>query len=508
MYSYDYSMGQGKPNDSSARGTDFERVRIGAGLIITTAGVICAWMLSDALTRTVGTLTIWVTALALVMVALVAFVYKGSSASWLHPLSLPFGTLAVMSLGAPLWVYFTHRSVGLLYDYGYQLANASTLAVAVSVTTCTALTLVLAGYVVGVGAALVLTKQAWPVIAEQQAPVFRFHNMRHGGLVLMAIGAVSQSVTVVITRGTAYGANQTQYGLPSVLSSIAATSLMAGLILVNIAASHTVKPMRLKDLLFGREWVVLVLYLFAIAASGGRGQLIAPIVYLAWAYGTRVRIISFRWILTGLLLALIVGTMISNYRQHQGLGPGSPSVVMQNAMNDVSSSAWLTQQTIIHVPYMIGYLHGSTYAAAIEGQLPGPISRATGAPTRTASAIFRSIIGFSNPNAGFAESYPSEAYLNFGLAGCLGAGLFLGALMGWAWRKHSETATRPRDVLYPVLLAGLVYGFRSDALTQIKDVLYPMLIVTVLMGWYRVRVSDQDSVTTEEVERATGIGNW
>jgi hypothetical protein len=59
--------------------------------------------------------------------------------------------------------------------------------------------------------------------------------------------------------------------------------------------------------------------------------------------------------------------------------------------------------------------------------------------------------------------------------------------MGWAWQKRRVTATRPRDLLYPVLLAGLVYGFRSDALTQIKDVLYPMLAVGVLMGWYRLR---------------------
>lgn len=501
MYSYDYSIGPNGLDDSSRRRGDSEHARIGASLIIATAGVICAWMLSDALTRTVGTLAIWVIAVALVVVVLVALVYKGTSAAWLHPLSLPFGTIAVMSIGAPLWVYFTHESAGLLYDSGSQSADAATLAVAVSVTTCKALTLVLAGYVAGVGAALVLTRQAWPVIAKQQWPTFRCHDMRRSGLVLMTVGAVSQSATAVITRGAAYGVNQTQYGLPSVLSPIAATSLMTGLILVNIASSPMMKPMRLRDLLYGREWFVLALYLLAIALSGGRGQLIAPIVYLGWAYSTQVRVIPLRSILVGLLLALIIGTLISNYRQHQGPGPAFPVALMQNAMNDVSSSAWLTQETITHVPSMTGYMHGSTYLAAVEGQLPGPISRATGAPTRTASAMFRGIIGFSNPNAGFAESYPSEAYLNFGLAGCLGAGLFLGALMGWAWRKHRETAIRPRDVLYPVLLAGLVYGFRSDALTQIKDVLYPMLIVTALMGWYRVRISHHDSVAAGEVLR-------
>jgi hypothetical protein len=58
--------------------------------------------------------------------------------------------------------------------------------------------------------------------------------------------------------------------------------------------------------------------------------------------------------------------------------------------------------------------------------------------------------------------------------------------MGWAWQRRGQLATRARDVLYPVLIAGLIYGFRSDALTQIKDVLYPMLLLMLIMGWFRL----------------------
>jgi hypothetical protein len=262
---------------------------------------------------------------------------------------------------------------------------------------------------------------------------------------------------------------------------------LVGLILVTLTASHTTKPRRLGSLLRGPEWAALSLYMLAVALAGQRAGLIAPTVYLAWIYSTQVRVIALKWIVAGLLLCLIGGAVISNYRQNHGLSPGSPSAVVQHAVGDVSSSAWLTQQTVIRVPSTVGYLRGSTYLAAVESQLPGPVARAVGAPMRTASAVFRTIIGFSDPNQGFAESYPSEAYLNFGLVGCLGAGLFLGGLMGWAWRKCRETATKPRDLLYPVLLAGLIYGFRSDALTQIKDVLYPMLAVWVLLGRYRLR---------------------
>jgi hypothetical protein len=277
------------------------------------------------------------------------------------------------------------------------------------------------------------------------------------------------------------------YGLSSALSSGAPSALLAGLVSVTVATTHSGQPGRLRDLLRGREWLALCVYLLAVAASGERSGLIAPAVYMAWAYSIHVRPVALRWAVAGLALALVGGSVISAWRGDGGLSPGSPAVIIQNAAGDVSSPAWLTEETLLYVPSTAPWMRGSTYLAAVEAQLPGPLSRATGAPSRTASAVFRGLIGFYNPNQGYAEAYPAEAYLNFGLGGCLGAGLFLGALMGWAWRKRRETAVRARDLLYPVLLAGLIYGFRSDALTQAKDVLYPILAVTVSMGWYRLR---------------------
>jgi hypothetical protein len=407
-----------------------------------------------------------------------------------------------MSLGAPLWVYFTHEAVGLLYDSGYQPVLASTLTVAVSVTACEALTLVMIGYMSGVGIALFFSKRAEPPVIDERSSLFRYQEMRRAGLMLMTLGAVSQWAVAALTRNTTYGANQFQYGWASILGPGAATALLVGLILVTVTASHTTKPRRLRDLLRGWEWAALLLYIVAVALPGERAGLIAPTVYFAWVYSTQVRVIAPRWIVVGVVLAVIGGAMISNYRQNDGLAPGSPSAVMRNAVEDVSSSAWLTQQTVIHVPSAVGYMHGSTYVAAVEAQLPGPLARTVGAPTRTASAVFRNIIGFSDPNQGFAEAYPSEAYLNFGLIGCLGAGLFLGALMGWAWRKRQQRATRARDLLYPVLIAGLIYGFRSDAVAQIKDVLYPILAVWALMGWYRVPTSVTRRIPTAAAQRA------
>jgi hypothetical protein len=460
---------------------------LGISLVVATTGAVYISGFNDLHTSSVGTIATWVAALVLVVAALVALAHKGRHAGWFHPLSLSFATLTVMSLGAPLWVYFTHESIGLLYVTGYQPTTGSTLTVAVSVRACEALTLVMVGYVIGVAAACALTTQARPIVVDQRWPMFRYRDMRRAGLTLMAVGAVSQLAVATLSRGSAYGANQLQYSLTAILGAGATTALLVGLILVTFTASHTTRPRRLRNLLRGAEWAALAVYMLAVSLSGERAGLIAPIVYLAWTFSIQVRIITLKWIVAGALVALVGGAVISNYRQGEGLSPANPSAVMHSAVGSLSSPAWLTQQTVIHVPSTAGYMHGSTYLAAVESQLPGPVARAVGAPSRTASAVFRNVIGFFNPNQGFAESYPSEAYLNFGLVGCLGAGLFLGALMGWAWQKRRETATRPRDLLYPILLAGLVYGFRSDALTQIKDVLYPMLAVWALMGWYRLR---------------------
>lgn len=479
------------PRDEArpASSGDRERARLGIGLAMASAGFVCTWVLSSAQDSPAATLATWVFGIALLVIALVAFARNGSHAGWFHPLSLPFAAITVMSLGAPLWIDFTRQTTGLLYAAGHQSDGASPLAVTVSIAACEALTLVLLGYLAGTGTTLALFKQARSAATDQQPPKFRYRDLRHAGLALMATGAILQLTALILTISTPYGMNQLKYALPSILGPGAAASLFSGLIVVTVAGPHLTKPTCLRNLLLGSEWTALLTYFGATALRGGRSSLIAPAAYLAWAYSTQVRAIAFRSIVAVALLALISASAIVNYRQHNGLWPGSPALILRNAAGGMSSPAWLTEETIINVPSTQGYLHGSTYLAAAQGQLPGPISRSVGAPARTASAVFREIINFANPNQGFSESYPSEAYLNFGLAGCLGAGLFLGALMGWAWRKCQVTATKALDLLYPVILAGLIYGFRSDALTQIKDVLYPMLVVWAVMRFYRLRVT-------------------
>jgi hypothetical protein len=268
---------------------------------------------------------------------------------------------------------------------------------------------VLFGYAVGVCGLRLLTSRPRSAALGPRSPAFRFADMRRAGLSFMGLGAVLQLAVAVMTRGAAYGVDQVQYGLPAMLTPAATTSFMAGLIAVTVVASHTCAPSRLRSLLHVPEWLMLALYFAGVAVTGQRGQLIAPVVYLAWVFGTRIRPIKLSWILIGLVCTLTVTAIISNYRDGQGVLPSSPSAVVQTALSDASFSAWLTEQTARHVPASYPFAHGSTYVAAVEGQLPGPVSRVVGAPTRTASAVFRQIIDFSDPNQGFAESYPSEA---------------------------------------------------------------------------------------------------
>lgn len=422
-------------------------------------------------------LAAWGTAFVLAA-TIAAAVRRGG---WFHPLALPLGAVAVMSFGAPLWVQFTHEPAGLLYDVGHA-PPALPLAAVMSGRAGAALALTLVGYAAGALAAQAVIRRP-----AAMHPQFRWGGIRRAGSRLMVAAALAQALVAILHRGSPYGAGQLQYGVAPLLGSAAAVAVLSGLVIVTLAAPQAGKPARLRDLLSGTEWAALLAFLSAVAVSGDRGGLIAPAVYIAWAYGTKVRPLRLRWLITALAAALVIASVIAGYRDGTGLSPGSPAAVLQGAAGDVNSPAWLMQQTVQRVPSTSPYLHGSTYLAAAEAQLPGPLARRTGATSRTASGQFRNLIGFTDPNQGFAESYPSEAYLNAGLPGCLLAGVFFGALMGWAWRKHGAVPVRARDVLYPVLLAGLVYGFRSDALTQVKDVLYPMLAVWVMMGWYRLR---------------------
>jgi hypothetical protein len=438
-------------------------------------------------------------------------VHRGYHAGWFHPLSLPLALIAVMSLAAPCWVYFTHESVGLIYATGYAPVDGSDLDVALSVSACLALALVVCGYMIGAATVLIVaTAPAQRTKFERHTGLtdvasLRYRSARRAGMVLMWLAGMAQVFAAALERGTPYGVNQFQYGVPAILAPAAASALLGGLIVTQVASCRLSMPRSFREILGGvGPWFALGTYLVAVALTGGRGGLIPPLVYLGWAYSLKVHRISLMRMAIVLGVGIVIASVVVSYRDGTGLAPGSPVAIAQDTVDSVSSSAWLTEQTVLRVPEEVGYMHGSTYLAAVEAQLPGPLSRATGAPNRTASAVFRDIIDYNNPDQGFAESLPSEAYLNFGLIGCAGAGLVLGLIMGLAWVASEENKWSSREVWYGVLLAGLMTGFRADAVAQIKDILYPMLVVWVLLAWCRVAPGGTEDLRLGWDEDAAG----
>ncbi len=312
--------------------TDARLANTGLALLLVAGCLIAVWAASLAHPSSAGSVAVWGCAVAVDVAAVAAAVLKGRHAGWFHPLSLPLGAVAVMSLGAPLWVYVTHEPAGLLFDPGHAPANAPPLAAALSVTACEALALTVAGYLTGAAAALAVTREPAPV---KGGPVFQCGALRRAGFTLMACGALTAAALTIAGRGSAYGADQTSYSTGAAAAPAVPESLLAGLILVTVAAAHSGKPARARDLLRGREWTALAVYAMATAAGGGRAGLIAPAVYLAWAVSTQVRVIPARWVLTAIAVALAAAAVIAGWRAGDGLSPGSPAAVAQAAASDV-----------------------------------------------------------------------------------------------------------------------------------------------------------------------------
>jgi hypothetical protein len=130
---------------------------------------------------------------------------------------------------------------------------------------------------------------------------------------------------------------------------------------------------------------------------------------------------------------------------------------------------------------------GSTYVAALQRQLPGPIAlEILGPPTDTASFELRQMLGFYDPDAGFGFSLPAEGFLNFGLVGVVGACVVTGLLLGGSYaRRPAGLPDRALHVLYPLIVASLPLSLRADAVQQIKTVLYPMVFAAVVFALAR-----------------------
>jgi oligosaccharide repeat unit polymerase len=397
--------------------------------------------------------------LAVVQVAL----YRLSGRDWLHPLVFPVFYMTVVFIAPVLWVLGTGRSLGYIDHRSVSLR----------------LLVVLLTTVVTFALGAVLASRGRPSAA---APTSGTHylRMRRIGRTLLVVVTLTRLIRVPLLLSVPYGAGQLEYDLNTWLNVVEGGLVFLGVIFTAIANTQLYrKVFRRFDLgLFG---------LFAVLSlvTGSRGELVAPILFAAWARHSYVKPLRLRQILPVVALVFLLFQAVvlyrSEYRAGLPVSTSQPVSWIEGMLRSIGTPVEITGTIVNTVPSQHPFVHGRTYLEAVVRQLPGPASRALfGPPTGTGTFVYRDILGIQTADAGFGFALPAEAYLNFGLPGVAGAGLLVGLAFGFAYRRQAPIPSRAVHLLYPVLLATLPLALRSDALFQIKLVLYPILALAVV----------------------------
>jgi oligosaccharide repeat unit polymerase len=388
---------------------------------------------------------------------------------WSNPLGLATFYMALVLLLPPAFVHLSNRSLGRLTP---DLVTEPVLVVALLVVTT-----FMAGCYVGVRH--VRTPQGIPVDDDSVTRNLPGYRIIRRGAILALSAVFIHRVTGLTQRiANTYGEGQTEF---DAVSSIAtATNLgffMCVVILVAVNGSLHRTVLRWPE-------AVLVAGTTAVTLAGGdRSTVLAPLLFIAWAWHRNHRQVIMPVGVLIVFLVLITFQAATAYRSSGQLQvwQGSASLA-ENTLRAVSSPTLVTAHVVRLVPERHEYEYGSTYAAALSRQLPGPLARAIfGPPQGTGAFRYRELINYRNPDQGFGFAFSAEAYLNFGYFGAALVPLFLGMLFGYAWRMSREThLLRARVILYPLLVTTLPYSIRSDALTQTKSVLYPVIAIWIL----------------------------
>jgi oligosaccharide repeat unit polymerase len=381
---------------------------------------------------------------------------------WFHPLVLPVFYTYLVLMAPVVYLVTLDRDISNLVTA--ELASLALIVVFV---------LTIVGLVVGVHIGLL----AGPDVRRPRT--IAWNRLRLVGLVALGAASAVRAYTVMTSVG--YGLDQVTYRLTDSLDILGQLLLLVGTVICAVACVQLFRRV------FALPEVLLVgAYIVFSLKFGSRGELVAPIIFLAWAQHEMVRKIRL-WRL--LLIAAIVAYVfqgVTNTRQ--GL-PFSANVgdAAVNVLVGVSSPVHVTGVVVALTPSQFPFTDGSTYLAALKRQLPGPIAVELFGPAEdTASFLFRRMVNLRSVDAGYSFSLPSEGYLNFGYLGAFLAGAVLGGLLGWAYRKSRVSPTRALHVFYPILLAEIPHLIRTDALGSIKSVLYPMLMIWVAFGIARV----------------------
>lgn len=456
---------------SAARHGSTLTYRLVSGLLLASIATGCGAavvVIAESLTSDfiLGRLTFGPAAGILVALAL-ASVHLGRG-DWFHPFGFPLLYIG-FTLCAPI-IYIAGTGQELL---GIGPDGLSPTLVGIALLT-------IIGVVAGLSTTLALTRDLASDYSYHANP----QRLKAFGRAALAVGVAIRAYATVTTFGQPYGTGSVVFGGLNSLETLANFLFFVGVLLVTISNAR----------LYGRIWTASDLalaacFVGAALLAGSRGELVAPIVFALWAHHTLVRPLRPRQALAVTLAIVIVFQGTAGTRADEAFIEGRTSAV-ERTLGGVGIPLQVTYILLQYVPQQGGFEHGTTYAAALERQLPGPIGLAVlGPPADTGTFVLRDLTGFRDPNAGLGFAFPAEAYLNFGLPGVLLAGVFLGALFGFAYKRQRTRPSHALHLLYPILIATLPLSFRADAVAQIKTVLYPMMLLGIVF-WIARAVPD------------------
>lgn len=297
------------------------------------------------------------------------------------------------------------------------------------------------------------------------------------GRVLLVGALLLKIAQVLMFAGRSYGEAQTTFDLFFAVSTAAEGVLLVAIAAVAYGRSHTGGT----KLLASIDWVLLVaIFVLAGALLGSRSELIAPSLLLLWFY-SRNRRLRARFLILLLPVVLTISNYIGNTRG-SGLANSAELGTIGRWLVDVASPTMISNDLVwlrnfSNLPLM----YFDTYIAAVQYMLPGFIARNlfSGLPG-TGAFIYRDVIQFDDPDAGFGFSQFSEAYL---AGGILGAVLFffgLSFVSLWSYRRAASHQSVFSQLFFPLILSTFPYGLRSDALGFGKSVIYPLIIVSLI----------------------------
>lgn len=378
---------------------------------------------------------------------------------WFHPFLLPTAYVLLTLVVPFVYVSLTGR---WLWDFGGEDLSPSLISIC-----AIAFLSMWIGIVVGCWRR---TDTLVPAGAPGEWNLY-FARVRMLGLVLLGVLAPMAVWLLVESMRVPYGNAQLTYGLSSVLKAVIGVGVLPAVALVGVGGVGTFRRMPRRD------WVAIGVLLALLAAAGNRSVPLSSLIFLAFLHHEAVWRIRLRAVVAGAAAMVLLMVAVVLWRSGSP-SSGSGAAMVQTAVESVASPVGITARLLEVVPGETGYFMGSTYLAAAEYLLPGPIARALlGEPSMTGSLAYRDLIDFRDESQGLGFSLMAEAYLNFGPAGVAVALGAFGLLLARAWRLSRPLALRARDLLYPILIAQLPYLLRTDALSQVKMILYSQLLL-------------------------------